>query len=318
MATMELCEAIKSGNVRNVEQAIRAGADPNGRRAIAAENPLSVAAESGRKAMVKCLLDAGADPNWKWAWPPALYEAAIEGHAAIVTLLLEHGANPNILNEEGETPLMGAAASGHKVIAQRLLDAGAKAAKRSRAGTTSIEVAAANGHWNVVDVLAPHSPRVAVECADRMRQCVVSDTDETMAKSFVEAAWAGDIRTIRSMLDQGIPVDVATAKGSTALMEAANRGHLEVIKLLLERGADLRVKDAFGDTALTMAAKGSKSFAAFEYLYAIATAKDRKRIERIIRWKQMLPDQYPEWQGWKPREATNAMAVGGRRKKAGK
>jgi hypothetical protein len=143
----------------------------------------------------------------------------------------------------------------------------------------------------------------------------MSELDEAEVARFVDAAHDGDMRKVRAMVAKGIPVDAATTDGSTGLMEAANRGHLDLVKFLLEHGANVHARDAFGDTALAMAAKGSKNLRVFQYLYRLARADDRKRVERVLKWKRMLPEQYPQWQMWKPPKDTAERRKGSKGKK---
>jgi hypothetical protein len=60
-----------------------------------------------------------------------------------------------------------------------------------------------------------------------------------------EAARRGDLATVRTLLDAGVPVDAKSEYGATALSFACDKGHTEVVKLLLERGADVNVADSF-------------------------------------------------------------------------
>lgn len=71
------------------------------------------------------------------------------------------------------------------------------------------------------------------------------------------AADAGDIATVRNLLDQGVDPNVVgelpSGVKATALMLAGSRGRLEIVKLLLERKANLEVRDPNGWTALAYA-----------------------------------------------------------------
>jgi hypothetical protein len=52
-------------------------------------------------------LDLGADINYIHLWCTMLHHASRYGLLNIVKILLERGADPNILDNHGETPLMG-------------------------------------------------------------------------------------------------------------------------------------------------------------------------------------------------------------------
>ncbi len=69
------------------------------------------------------------------------------------------------------------------------------------------------------------------------------------------AASKGELATVRTLLDQGVPVDSPDEYGATALARAADKGHVEIVKLLLERGAKVDAADTFYEsTPMTWAA----------------------------------------------------------------
>jgi ankyrin repeat protein len=68
-------------------------------------------------------------------------------------------------------------------------------------------------------------------------------------KSFLDAAKTGDLATVRTLLDQGVSVDVTAEDypdmpwNKTPLMYAAKNGHLELVRTLLSAGASLTAVD---------------------------------------------------------------------------
>lgn len=58
------------------------------------------------------------------------------------------------------------------------------------------------------------------------------------AEELVEAASAGDLERVRSLLDAGVPADHPYPSADTALVAAVAGGHEPVAAVLLERGAD--------------------------------------------------------------------------------
>ena len=67
------------------------------------------------------------------------------------------------------------------------------------------------------------------------------------------AAQAGDVGSLRALLDAGTPVDVGDADNSTPLDVAAQSGQLDAVRFLVEHGADVRHSDNNGMTPLHFA-----------------------------------------------------------------
>ncbi|KAK2850319.1 hypothetical protein Q7C36_009102 [Tachysurus vachellii] len=65
-----------------------------------------------------------------------------------------------------------------------------------------------------------------------------------------DAALHGRLLTLKKLLSQGIPVDMATLDGITPLHEACVGGHFACAKLLLEQGADANAVSFSGATPL--------------------------------------------------------------------
>src|SRR4051812_20330256 len=64
-------------------------------------------------------------------------------------------------------------------------------------------------------------------------------------EALFEAARKGDVKGVRSALDNGADVNAKWRYDQTALLMAAFCGHTDMAKLLVERGADVDVKDSF-------------------------------------------------------------------------
>jgi hypothetical protein len=73
------------------------------------------------------------------------------------------------------------------------------------------------------------------------------------------AAFHGDARLVKLLLDAGAPVNVADDRAFTPLMMAVNswRKNPDVVRMLLDRGADPQAKDASGRTVSQWAATGA-------------------------------------------------------------
>jgi outer membrane protein assembly factor BamB len=103
-----------------------------------------------------------------------------------------------------------------------------------------------------------------------------------------EAARAGDLAQIESLLAAGAPVDAPARYGQTPLYFAAEKGHLEAARRLVEAGADVNVRDGFfGASPLALAMWGDH-FELVRYLLghgaedaalALAAAAERDDVE---------------------------------------
>jgi hypothetical protein len=107
------------------------------------------------------------------------------------------------------------------------------------------------GETIMPDLLRPHrahadqSPSPAPEVSPAQGY----DNSELLLK----AAAAGDVGTVRGLLDAGVDVDAMDKDGETALMVACRNCQVDTVKLLLERGADAGLQDKFARDALYIA-----------------------------------------------------------------
>ena len=70
---------------------------------------------------------------------------------------------------------------------------------------------------------------------------------------IVEAAYNGQLLTLKLLLDHGVPINSRDSAGETALLVAAREGHFDCVKLLLENNADVSVVNDNGCSALVLA-----------------------------------------------------------------
>src|SRR5262245_4136035 len=71
--------------------------------------------------------------------------------------------------------------------------------------------------------------------------------------SLLEAAAAGDVRSVRAALQRGEHVEVGDRAGNTPLIAAAGSGNVEVVRSLLRAGARVNARNSDGDTPLLKA-----------------------------------------------------------------
>lgn len=112
-----------------VELLLARGADPNALSKNAmALRPLHSAAASGNSRNVELLLKAGAEVNARQhgGWT-ALHAAAQAGNVEMARLLLAHGADANAANDTGQTAASLAQEKGHTAMGELLRQASGRA-----------------------------------------------------------------------------------------------------------------------------------------------------------------------------------------------
>lgn len=184
-----------------------------------------------------------------------LIQAAFYLDAAEVARFIDRGADVNATNNAGLTPLMKAVWDLDKT--RVLIQRGANVNAASKNGNTPLIIASfAHGSTEIVKALIKAGARV--EAANGLG-----------GNAVVAAAEAGDVNTLRVLLDHGGNPDsktlvVESGSESTTLMITAQKGHLDCVKLLLERGAKLNLRTEHGNAL---------NFAAFS---------DRREVARFL------------------------------------
>jgi ankyrin len=104
------------------------------------------------------------------------------------------------------------------------------------------------------------TPVVAVGLADQQenhqqhqQQHAVPQEHHRLTGALLRAAYEGDIDKVRTLLQEGVPVDSTNSAGLQALHFAAKSGHLEVACELLNKGASINAVSLKGHTSLHVA-----------------------------------------------------------------
>lgn len=138
-------------------------------------------------------------------------------------------ATQDLASDNEHQPIHFAAEEGHAEIVRVLLEAGADPLNGiypHREATNALTMATDRGHTAVVEVI----------------QARLSEQLGTtpQGEAFTDAAARGDIKGVRSMLDEDAALINATDKGGgTALFRAVHRADLPLALELLDRGADV-------------------------------------------------------------------------------
>ena len=232
-----LHEAIKQGNLAEVERLLAEGADVYARDTYHF-TPLHEAAHIGHPEITKLLIDNGADVNAVDIWGATpLYWAAHEGRTEAAQLLVENGAEVNATDLNGLTPLHVAAQRGHKKELELLLTAGANVnAVNSLDNSTPLHEAARTSNLEVVKLLI-----------DRGADVNVQDNE-----GKTPLHWAidnGHTEIAQLLIENGADINTVNNSGETPLYWAVRRSSIKIVELLLERGADLN-SHYYGDITL--------------------------------------------------------------------
>jgi ankyrin repeat protein len=82
----------------------------------------------------------------------------------------------------------------------------------------------------------------------------MAGVSKSKVREFIVAARDGKTAALRTLLDEGVPVDVRDEDGLTALLKAAQCGRVEAAQVLTAAGAAVDARDPSGYNALHLAA----------------------------------------------------------------
>jgi cytohesin len=186
------------------------------------------AAQQGRVASLRVLLDGGADPNVRGLHGrTALYEAAKYGHAAAAGLLLDRGADPNVREgSSGFTPLHIAAERRHIEALRLLIARGAEVNALNQLAQTAL--------WQ-----ASWKPEQGDDAVARVLLAAGAATevhDSVGATPLMMAARHRHRPFVQALLDAGANPNATDDEGFTAMDWASAGGHGDVVALLRARG----------------------------------------------------------------------------------
>ena len=240
------------------------------------------------------LPDRGVRSAVKGGMTPLLY-AAREGAEAALSVLIRRGADLERAEANGMTPLLMALLNDQLGAAAQLLDAGARVNVDDFYGRTPLWAAVEYRNLDMNnrledspttnnvdrDAIMPLIERLLAQGANvnaRTREVSpprrwlyslndVSWVDYTGQTPFLRAAFSGDTRVMRLLLEHGADPNLATNGGTTPLMAASGVGWvvqqtytesmaslLEAIRICLDHGADVNAVNSMGLTALLGAA----------------------------------------------------------------
>lgn len=233
--------------------------------AAAPGQTLAAASRAARLREVSEALAAGADINARdQDGATALFRAVAERRANVAALLLLNGADPNLARNDGKTPLM-QCVTGFDMASERMLVelilAGADVNAAAKDGTTALSQSVHSSNntgaqWMLwrgasLDVYSPDGTLMQGASLNSNWPSMIGllkkaglqeeQSPLTKTKDFVlfEAVRAGDLKSVEAQLRNGTPVDTTNRYDQTALEWAVCYDNFELIDLLLHHGADI-------------------------------------------------------------------------------
>jgi ankyrin repeat protein len=91
-------------------------------------------------------------------------------------------------------------------------------------------------------------------CAALLAMATILPAAEVSGDDFYRLIRNDDSAALKTLLSQGVDINLKDSHGATPLMYAAASGSTEVMKLLIGAGADVNAKNSFGATALLWSA----------------------------------------------------------------
>jgi len=220
--------AVSDRDIPTLEHLVKSGVDVNLSTADG-KTALMLAAQQGRKDLIRELLDAGAGINvTNTRGGTALMYAALAGDTASSYLLLERGAKVNSQSSNGWTALMIAAVKGYDELVSLLLDRGADPNLPDIYDWTPLMRAAYENRLAIVRTL------LASKGVD------LTAVNEYGATALHQSAERGYLQITQLLIDGGADPQAKDRDDRTPVMLARARGHVDVVDLL-ERSLERNV-----------------------------------------------------------------------------
>eukprot|EP01029_Cantina_marsupialis_P023638 TRINITY_DN593_c0_g1_i1.p1 TRINITY_DN593_c0_g1~~TRINITY_DN593_c0_g1_i1.p1 ORF type:complete len:328 (+),score=99.52 TRINITY_DN593_c0_g1_i1:39-1022(+) len=168
-----------------------------------------------------------------------LIEQVENNNPAAVKKLIKEGANPESANTSGQRALHVSATRNLLDVTKVLLEAGGDVNSPDPTGKSPLQVACELGHLDIIKVML----------ADE--DCIIGHRTFELAYAAIHfAANAGQLESVRLLLEKGEEVDRENVFGETALHLACQLNHYDVAKLLIDYKANPNHRTDNGKTPL--------------------------------------------------------------------
>jgi ankyrin repeat protein len=201
--------------------------------------------------------------------------AAELGEMLTVKKLITKGADPNIVNSNGDTPLMVAIKHNHLFETQVLLSSTHNLNQQNQEGDTTLMLAIRLGHLHAARELICYPLNLLV--ANKRQENVFSllhqqgyrqsDQHFLLARAMIAALLNMPAHYLNVKIDGE----------NTLLCLVADLGEVTAIRKLITAGADANISNGFGDTPLMVAIKQNRLFEATALLAPTANINQQNQ-----------------------------------------
>lgn len=268
-----LIEATENGHLDVVCLLIKAGANINSDSGC--ESALMKACKNGHMEIVKVLVDKQANVNYTTnKGKSALMLASREGYKEIVEYLHIHGAKVNQQDVDGATALMFAQVEEHFEIKEFLKDVGAE--HNWSGDGVRLYYYVKNGNFEKVrsKLRKDANPNfknkdngktpLMIACKDRNQKMIqtiilsgadVSLTDHNDTPALFYAVKAGDLNSVKLLVQKHDNTNHKDKNGQTALLIACEEDHTDIVEFLLTKKVDIKVQNKIQMTPMLISSK---------------------------------------------------------------
>lgn len=264
--------AAKGGNIEVMNALIEKGIDYKSKNNLGG-NAILVASQGIRGATPKLetfkfLVEKGVDPNVvnKNGETPLILLSGRNQDAALIQYFLEKGVDANQTNAEGNNALINAAAGNTLEIVKILEEETKKINHKNNEGQTALMLAVRGNSEEVVSYLIENGAKVNV--ADNDGNNLIYYWANSARRSRDGKVTAPSEAKLALLKNEGLVVTKAQPNGNTLLHVAVQNNDLALVKKAIEWNVAVNAKNNEGNTALLLAALNSKNTEILKYLLA--------------------------------------------------